>query len=266
MDTYTVVYLAAGMSSRFKGRIKALSKVGPSGETFLELSMNQAIQAGFDNFVIVASEKTVEPLRDYFGGAYKNIPISYGIQFTPDYREKPLGTSHALLAAKGFVLGPFVVLNSDDLYGRNVLAKLFHYLEKNKDGYCMPGYRLKNVLPEKGKVNRGIIQLDENGFLKEIEENFNLCIDCNPKFNGNELVSMNIFGLQLGFFDFLENEFKLFIKKHKNDPRIEFLLPDSITNFQREKNEKIAVITTEDKPIGLTNPEDEEKIRDMLSV
>ena len=63
----TAVYLAAGLSSRFGGRIKALIQVGPNNESLMELSMNEAIEAGFNSFVLIVSPKTLEPLKAYFG-------------------------------------------------------------------------------------------------------------------------------------------------------------------------------------------------------
>ena len=46
MET-TIVYLVAGMSSRFGGRVKQLVKVGKNDETLMEISVNDAIKAGF---------------------------------------------------------------------------------------------------------------------------------------------------------------------------------------------------------------------------
>lgn len=260
----TAVYLAAGLSSRFGGRIKALARVGKNNETLLEISMNQAKNAGFNKFVIIASDKTIQALGEEFRNDFKGIPISYCLQKTPEYRKKPFGTSHALLCAKELVKGPFVVLNGDDVYGSKTMKSIYDYMKKTKDGYCMPGYKLKNCVPKQGTVNRGVITSNK-GFLEKITETFNISSEDIPlKFNGDELVSMNLFGLQSRFFEYIEKEFGMFLANHPDDPTTEFLLPDTVSKFLQENNIKMAVIPMEDAPIGLTNPEDEAILKEKL--
>ncbi len=264
MGKITAVYLAAGVSSRFGGRIKALAKVGPNNEPMMGVSMEQAKQAGFDNFVIIAGDKTLEPLKNEFKDSFKSIPVSYCVQSTPKYRKKPFGTTQALLSAKELVNGPFIVLNSDDLYGKETLKIVYDSLKSNKDSYCVPGYFLKNVLPEQGTVNRGVIK-EKDGSLEKIEEEFNISVDDIPdKFTGEELISMNLFALQSEFFDFAEKDFNEFLESNKDDPVTECLLPDTITKFIKQNSIKMKVIPTEDKPLSITNPEDEAKVKKQL--
>ena len=267
MEGITAVYLAAGISSRFGGRIKALARVGPNNETLLEISMNQAKEAGVDNFVIIASDKTSEPLRQVFGSSFKGIPISYCLQKTPEYRKKPFGTSHALMSAKDFIDGLFIVLNSDDIYGAKTVRLVCDYLRSNKEAYCMPGYRLKNCIPKKGTVNRGIVTVKDNSILDRIIETFGISEKNIPaKLSGDELVSMNLFGLQPRFFPYLDDEFKAFLEACKDAPAEELFLPETISNFIKKNNLKMAVIPTDDIPIGLTNPQDEEIAREKLKI
>jgi|TARA_B100002003_G_scaffold241302_1_gene262831 NDP-sugar pyrophosphorylase family protein len=261
----TAVYLAAGLSSRFGGTVKALIKIGPNNESLMELSMNEAIEAGFNSFIIIVSPKTLEPLKNYFKEDFKGHPVKYAIQETPEYRKKPFGTTHALLSAKDVVNSPFIVLNSDDLYGINTLKLVADYLQTNDECYCLPGYRLKNTLPDKGGVNRGIIHEKEE-IIERIDEKFNISKQEIPeKYNGEELVSMNLFGLQPKFLEYIKGDFAMFLDRCKDDPSTECLLPDSITRFTKAHNIKMAVIPTEDVPIGVTNPEDEEIVRNLLS-
>ena len=44
----SLVVMAAGLGSRYKNGIKQLAKVGKNDETIMELSINNAIKAGFD--------------------------------------------------------------------------------------------------------------------------------------------------------------------------------------------------------------------------
>jgi len=38
-----IVFMVAGMSSRFGGKLKQLAKIGPNNETLIEYSVNQAL-------------------------------------------------------------------------------------------------------------------------------------------------------------------------------------------------------------------------------
>ena len=46
-----IVYMVAGMSSRFGGRPKQMAKVGPDNETLIEFSVNQALKQNFSKLV-----------------------------------------------------------------------------------------------------------------------------------------------------------------------------------------------------------------------
>jgi len=84
------------------------------------------------------------------------------------------------------------------------------------------------------------------------------------KFTGEELISMNLFGMQPDFLEFLEQDFLNFLKFSPTDPKKECLLLDSITNFIKKSKKDIFVIPTDDIPIGITHPGDEIWVRDKL--
>ena len=46
--TISIVYMVAGISSRFGGKVKQFAQVGKNNETLIELSLNQALEAGFN--------------------------------------------------------------------------------------------------------------------------------------------------------------------------------------------------------------------------
>ncbi len=262
----TAVFPAAGVASRFGGKIKGLVRVGVSDETLLEVSMGQCKEAGFNKFVIIVSDKTLEPLKDVFGDSFLDIPVKYCIQETPSYRQKPFGTGHALLSAKELVNEPLLYLSSDEIYGLETLKSVADYLKTNEKGYCIPAYRLKNVLPEKGTVNRGMI-IEKEGSLDRIEEQFAISMEDIPsKYTGEEFISMSVCGLQPEILDFLEKDFDKFLEENKDNPNSEYLLVDGITNHAKESGINVVLIPTEDKPLSLTNPEDEEKMREQLRI
>ena len=58
----TLVILAAGIASRY-GSMKQIQSFGPSGETIMDYSIYDAIQAGFKKVVFIIREDFAEDLR-----------------------------------------------------------------------------------------------------------------------------------------------------------------------------------------------------------
>ncbi len=71
-----LVFMVAGVSSRFGGKIKQFAKV-TDNETLIEYSLNQALPAGFSKIIFVVGEKTQLPFKEKFGNNYRGIPILY---------------------------------------------------------------------------------------------------------------------------------------------------------------------------------------------
>ena len=171
-----IVYMVAGMSSRFGGKIKQFARVGPSGETLIEYSINQAKNAGFNQVVFIVGEKTEQPFHEMFGASYNGMKILYAKQtFSLDSRDKPWGTVDALCSAAQVINCPFVVCNGDDIYGTKTFKILADHLKNptEKGINASAGYLLGEVIPEKGKTNRGIFKV-ENGYVKELNEAFDI--------------------------------------------------------------------------------------------
>jgi molybdopterin-guanine dinucleotide biosynthesis protein A len=213
------VYLAAGLSSRFGGRIKCLQEVGRHGETLLELSVRQLCEAyaAITSLVLVVSEATYKPIRALVGDQFYGLPVSFCFQRVPTWRKRPLGTVDALLAAREHVRGPFLVLNGDSLYGVAALSLVCSHIAKEQTA-CMPGYKLCEVLPEEGRVNRAIVRTDEQCRLLEIVEQYNIGFDDirQGRYTGNELTSMNIFGFyDIAIFDRANERFQTFLSEMK---------------------------------------------------
>ena len=132
MKDIALVYMVAGMSSRFGGKIKQFAKVGPEGETLIEYSLNQAIPAGFTKIVFIVGNKTEKPFKEMFGDSYKGIPIKYASQnFDSASRDKPWGTTDALCSAKELLDCPFIICNGDDLYGKYIKMEV-NYNENSR--------------------------------------------------------------------------------------------------------------------------------------
>ena len=166
----TLLVLAAGMGSRYGG-LKQMDGLGPNGETIIDYSIYDAVQAGFGKVVYIVREYFREQMEELVREKYSNVtcidgePLEFQFvtqelfkipsQFTlnPE-REKPWGTAHAVLSCKDIVDGPFAVINADDYYGRDAFQKIYDYLSTHEDDdkyrYTMVGYQLENTLTEKG--------------------------------------------------------------------------------------------------------------------
>jgi len=264
MKEIAIVYMVAGMSSRFGGKIKQFARVTDK-ETLIEYSLNQAINAGFNKIIFIVGKLTNLPFREKFGNSYKGIPIRYAEQdFDSACRDRPWGTGDAACAALPFIDCPVIVCNGDDIYGENTFRILFNHLQDSEDTATI-GYKLIDVLSEKGSVNRGVFMI-ENSHLKKITETFNITpgnlieLTLSPDI----LVSQNIFALLPGTLGMLKENLEKFKIENAGDRRIEFLLSNELSNLIEQKKIKMKLYSAPDKWIGVTNPEDEQVVRDYL--
>lgn len=286
----TLLVLAAGMGTRYGGN-KQLDEVGPSGETIIDYSIYDAIRAGFGRIVFVirrdieeqVKERFVEKLDgkidvDYVFQETTNLPE--GVKVSQD-RQKPWGTSHAILVTKDKINEPFGVINADDYYGVDSFKILCDFLVNDKDetNYCIVGYKLGNTLSDHGHVNRGVCQADEKGFLKNIVETRQIektktgatapvADGSLIHFSGNEIVSMNLWGFKPSCYDFLGKEFRNFIDTQGMDLKSELDIPTSVDKFVKSGEITIKILMSNERWFGVTYREDKpfvvESIRKMI--
>jgi NDP-sugar pyrophosphorylase family protein len=259
-----LVYLVAGISSRFGGKIKQFAKVTDT-ETLIEYSMNQAIRAGFTKIIFVVGKLTENPFKEKFQDNYKGIPILYALQdYDSNERDKPWGTTDALVSAKSLIDCPFVFCNGDDIYGENTFKMLFNHLKTSSEEATI-GYKLADVIPEEGAVKRGIFQI-HNNYVQKITETFNI-EKSNLNASGTnlaDLCSMNIFALHPSTVKMLSEILSKFRQSHQGDRSIESLIPSDISSLAESGKIKIKIYSTTDKWFGVTNPQDEEVIREQI--
>ncbi|MBI4239867.1 NTP transferase domain-containing protein [Candidatus Uhrbacteria bacterium] len=265
----SIVYMVAGMSSRYGGGIKQLAEVGLNGETLIEVSLKHAISAGFNEIVFVVGEKTESLFRTSFGDEYRGTPVIYAKQsFNPEERDRPWGTTDALVSAKHVLHNPFVVCNGDDLYGEESLRIARKYVATLDDSVeCITiGYELGKVMPKEGKINRGIFEIDEQCNVlsltevldidvKKIEER-GLC--------STSMCSMTLFGLNPSIIYLLEKRLEAFKQDHVDDRRVECLLPVELGHLIVEKSIRMRCIRTNCKWTGITNLGDEQEVQKIL--
>ncbi len=273
----TLVILAAGMASRY-GSMKQTQSFGPSGETIMDYSIYDAIQAGFTKVVFIIREDFATTFIGIFEPKLKGkIQTEYVYQkldaftdgFTvPADRVKPWGTGQAVLCCKSAVNEPFAVINADDFYGTDAFVKAYDFLTTRvaDDRYAVLGYELSNTLSENGSVSRGVIGTNDNNELTGIDERLKIYRKDNGIVyeEGNQLVpltedtkvSMNFFCFAPNFISLCERLFQEFLAKNINDPKSEFLMPKVADQFIKDGLGKLEVIPTSAKWFGVTYKED----------
>lgn len=262
--------MAAGMGSRFGG-LKQAAPIGANGEMIIDYSVYDAKSAGFDKAIIIirkdiehdfreAAGRRIEKMIDteYVFQEYSSLPEGF---ICPEGRLKPWGTGHAVLTAKDAVKNPFLVINADDYYGQSVYEVMYKALTEN-DGMCMAGYKLGNTLSDNGSVSRGICTV-ENGFLADVTEKTDITRDSGIPLD--TVVSMNMWGLDTGFFPYLEEKFVKFLEENINEPKKEFFLPAVINERIKEKNMPVRVMVTDEKWYGVTYKEDAPSVHAALT-
>ncbi|MGE9948559.1 nucleotidyltransferase family protein [Bariatricus sp. HCP3S3_E12] len=295
MNKATLVIMAAGIGSRFGGGIKQLEPVGPNGEIIMDYSIADAMDAGFDKVVFVIRKDLEKDFKEVIGNRIEEkVQVEYAFQELDDipeqYREvfrerkKPWGTGQAILCCRDVVHEPFLVINADDYYGKEAYREAYKELTSDKEdsdvmNISMVGFILKNTLSENGGVTRGVCKVDEKRMLREIVETHNIiktdkgaAVKLDKKEEEIDIespVSMNMWGLQPGFFEILEKGFSEFLSQlNEEDLKSEYLLPTIIGALLKQGKVQVKVLESKDKWFGVTYKEDKEgvvaAIRDLI--
>lgn len=292
MKKTALVIMAAGIGSRFGGGIKQLEPVGPGGEIIMDYSIHDALEAGFDRIVFVIRHDLEKDFREVIGDRIEKIaPVSYSFQelddipfgFTvPQDRKKPWGTGQAVLSVRDIVNEPFLVINADDYYGKEVFQKIHDYMTGDMDenapvyDICMGGFILANTLSDNGGVTRGVCEVGEDEILRAVRETYNIIktadgLTASDK-EGNPVtvredqhVSMNMWGLTPAFIKELERGFPEFLSGLKEgDLKSEYLLPTIIDQMIKDGRARVKVLETRDHWFGVTYKEDKEGVAESI--
>lgn len=292
MKNTALVIMAAGIGSRFGGGIKQLEPVGPNGEIIMDYSIHDAMEAGFNKVIFIIRRDLEKDFKEIIGHRIeKLLPVEYAYQELEDLpagyevtlgRTKPWGTGQAVLSVKGMVDGPFLVINADDYYGREGFRRIHDYMAEHMDSQseiydiCMGGFVLSNTLSDNGTVTRGVCQVDENGYLTNVTETYNIQMKedglhatdesgAPVTISPSQPVSMNMWGLPASFVQELEKGFPVFLDNLKEgDIKSEYLLPKIIDNLVQNKKARVTVLDTPDKWFGVTYREDKQAVADAI--
>ncbi len=287
MPKLTLLVLAAGMGSRYGG-LKQVDPMGPAGETLLDYSVFDALQAGFERIVFIIRRDIEAEFREKIGSRYKGtVAVDYVFQqldllpdgfSLPEGRKKPWGTAHAIWCARQALTEPFAAINADDFYGREtyeVLGKFLKVAAPESARLAMAGYRLDHTLSEHGSVARGVCQVDSNGKLITISECTGIEraggeilqkeVDGSVrKFRGDEPVSMNFWGLTPAIFPLIGDQFVAFLSTSSSDPKAECYIPVVIGELIARGQATLDVLPTDAEWFGVTYREDKPQVMQAL--
>lgn len=287
MKKITLVVMAAGMGSRYGG-LKQIDSIGPNGEIILELSVKDALAAGFDRIVFVI-KKAIE--EDFKKAVLPRMPKGIEIDFVyqevddpslvievPKDRVKPWGTGHVITCLNQVVNEPFGIINSDDYYGKESFCLLSDFLKGSHDAgdYCMVAYMLENTLSENGTVARGLCRLDRDK-LADVKETLKIgrsegkvvsyeedgsIIELDPQ----SPVSMNMWGFMPDFIDKSIEKFIRFQKEEVplNPLKSECYIPKIVDSLIHENRCHVTVLKTTERWAGVTYQQDKPAVREFI--
>ena len=284
----TLVVLAAGMGSRYGG-LKQIDPMGPTGETILDYSVFDALRAGFSKVVFIIRPDFEADFRHNVSSKFEHlVDVQYAFQTldklpsswsVPAGREKPWGTTHAILCAADVVRDNFAVINADDFYGQESYAVLNAELsgvDPSANTFSMVGFTLRNTLSDHGSVARGVCTTDENALLTHIDEMTNLSRQgsgaiytrddgSTVNLTGDEPVSMNMWGFTPRLFDHLDRVFQEFLRTSGSELKSECLIPLTVGQLISEKHVTCKVLRSNSTWFGVTYKEDKEIVQGSIA-
>ena len=247
-----LIILAGGASSRLKKTLndvnldqnvsdvaksshKTLIPLGNDKRPLLYFILKNALNAGVSEvFLITSPENSAFKTfieSEVFKNSFLDIKVKFAIQEKPKDREKPLGTSDALMQAMDqhdvLKSNSFVIINGDNLYSVKSLNSLFELDEKqhalisyDRDALNFPHERLTKFALINVNENNKLINIIEKPPIEEVD-NFR------DKLNKIR-VSMNI-------FKFFGPTIYPFIKNCPLHPeRKEKEIPEAVRNYIKE--------------------------------
>ena len=287
-----LVILAAGMGSRYGG-LKQIDSVDDEGHIIIDYSIYDAIKAGFKDITFIIKHEIEEDFKEIMDKHLegKDVRVKYVFQqldmlpegfSVPEGRTKPWGTGHAVLACKGIVDTPALVINADDYYGKEAYRQIYQFLDNARDGekysYCMVAYEMGKTVTENGSVARGICQTDENQFLTSVVERtqieqyeggIHFTTDGGETWEdvaADTPVSMNMWGFTGSFMEELKAYFPKFLTEDmpKNPEKAEMFLPTVVSQLINTDKTTVKVLRTGDKWYGVTYAADKPMVIEAL--
>ena len=250
-----LICLVAGMSSRFGGALKQLARVGPSNETLIEYSINQALINRYTRIIFVTNAHTEHKFRELFGDSYKNTAVTYVRQSLAG-RDCPWGTLDAICCALPYVTSTFMVINGDDLYGVLAYRRGLAMVLRGANYFGLVD--VLKTLTDNTPANRGIVRTHGSKIIG-MREYLGIT---RQTARAGQLCSVNFFGGQRPVLVQLREYVEDFKHTHEGERKLEILLPDVINQVLHNISFEYFIIQ---EPVhGLTYPSDVSRLRIIL--
>ena len=268
MIELNLLFMAAGLSSRFGGGPKILCKVGPKNETIFEMNiLHLKKYISPKKIHLICNVKTCDKILKEVSRVcekYKIVAeISHNIQNSPTFREKPWGTADALASAHQHIDSTFILLNSDDLYGEHTFELISTECDVSKN-YII-GYKLGNTFMNGHKANRGFISFDSSRRINKICEKLNIeKAYYNEAELNNQYVSVNLLLLQPEILEKMAIMMNKFKEDAGKDLSCEAMLPDFINRLLNNKLLDLEILFTDSKWCGVTFKADIPIVKSIL--
>jgi MobA-like NTP transferase domain len=274
-----LVMLAAGVARRYGG-CKPLAPVGLHGEAVIDLNAGDAVRAGFGLIVLILGPATGPAVSYHVRRTWPPaVSVATALQSVP------LGTVHAVLAARGTVGDrPFAVINADDIYGVENLALLAGHLDGGA-GHALVSYALRDTVVTADPVTRGMCETDGDGWLRALVERrmvtrhedgtFTADDGLEPKEPpGDTPVSMNLWGFTPAIWPVLRGALEKVHPGLGPDGQVvdgapvsdtEVLLPEVVGEMVRGGAGRVKVLPGSGRCIGVTHADDVPPVRIELA-
>jgi bifunctional N-acetylglucosamine-1-phosphate-uridyltransferase/glucosamine-1-phosphate-acetyltransferase GlmU-like protein len=260
----TLLVLAAGMGSRYGG-LKQMDGLGPHGETIIDYSIHDAVEAGFGKVVYIVRESFKADMEKAVQAKYAGVKTVDGEPLQFVFVTQELNKIPARF--------PLAVINGDDFYGKESFRILGDWCRAHADTrgqYCIVGFELDNTLSENGTVSRGICSYDKAGNLTDIAEHLEIGQEADGVVYGNNsvtgekhvvldakaLCSMNMWGFTPDYFAKSEAIFEQFLEINANELKKEYYIPFAVDCIVKSGQGTCEVLSTPSHWFGVTFKED----------
>ena len=277
MKRDNLIIMAAGASSRMKKSLKremvdrnvyeiannshkSLIPLGKEGRPLIYYLIKNAIKANYSNIYIITGVDNSDFKEFIISQSFENINIQFVKQYIPKGREKPLGTSDAVVQALDqfpeLKQNIFTVCNGDNLYSVSTLNLL---REKRNHPHALISYSWSAFNYEKERISKfAVISMDSKNNLIDIVEKPDLDIVDNFKDESGEL------GLSMNIFSFTASKIYSYVKNCPiNEVRNEKELPEAVRILNRENPNEIFCYKVFEHLPDLTNSSDIDNFKNM---
>ncbi len=156
------IILAGGLGTRLAPLTSVISKqlLPIYNKPMIYYSLSTLMLCGIRDFLIVTTPSSLRLFENLLGDGSK-----WGVKFTYEIQNKPLGIAQAILIGEEFIGRSLIALAlGDNLFHGNELTNILNKAEANKNGATIFAYPVSD--PER----YGVVEFNDAGIVVNIEE------------------------------------------------------------------------------------------------